>query len=214
MSSSSSAHEGWLVKSRSGARFSAAHDKRWFACAGMFVTYYASQKKKVIKGDFDLRHVSSIAPVADSDDVASAGTGAVSLTVSPPGKPVKVMILSFSESLAGDRDSWLRLWCSALEAKAIAPPLRHFIDATLGAELREGQHERAPRALGAAASREGSASKGLASPAKSPSSKLLPTATFGAAAAEGGAFEVTVPDGVRPGDRLLHTTVSAAPIHP
>ena len=122
--------EGWLHKNHAGSPFSAQHTRRWFSSSGFNVIYYANNDKKTIKGHFDLRNVVALRPSIDK----AAGKGAIEMSIAEQGsKRLKVMIIAFKGAAEAERDSWLKLWCSAVQADAVAPPLKGSVDPKLAA---------------------------------------------------------------------------------
>ena len=124
--------EGYLRKNHAGTKYSAKNVKRWFQTVGFTVTYYKENDKKSLKGHFDLRNVLGIHPVHDAEDKQSAGEEAIMLKISEDGKSSpKVMIISFKGDPLRERGAWLRLWCSAIEARYVHSSLAEFVDPAL-----------------------------------------------------------------------------------
>ena len=188
----------------------------------------SQEEKKSLKGHFDLRNVEKIEPVSDDDTVAAAGADAVNLWIAEEGKSTKVMTISFMDGAFKHRDAWLTLWCSAVGAKGVAGPLASFIDPVLTAELNERY------GLAVAVSRQRSVfskklritkiltPRGSSIEVPGPSTaldtprgpaELPPPAPLSPPAQEETiTFEITVPDGVKPGDRLQATTPTGAKV--
>ena len=124
--------EGWLKKNHAGGEFGSANKKRWFTTEGFQVIYYSDTKKKNAKGHFDLRNVLNLAP----SHSAKAGEGAVDISIGEQGKTSrKVMTISFATAAAGDREAWLKLWCSAVLAVHVHRELLSYVDAALAKGL-------------------------------------------------------------------------------
>eukprot|EP00325_Prymnesiales_sp_UTEX-LB-985_P004357 CAMPEP_0174694274 /NCGR_PEP_ID=MMETSP1094-20130205/886_1 /TAXON_ID=156173 /ORGANISM="Chrysochromulina brevifilum, Strain UTEX LB 985" /LENGTH=336 /DNA_ID=CAMNT_0015890467 /DNA_START=65 /DNA_END=1071 /DNA_ORIENTATION=- len=133
--------EGYLVKNHAGREFREAHNKRWFESNGFHVRYFKDQDKKSLKGHFDLRNVQGIQLFTHDNpkQIESAGKDAIMMKIvemNKKGQPMsdKVMIISFLDQPAA-RDGWLKLWCSAIEAKHVNPVLKPYIDGTLADAL-------------------------------------------------------------------------------
>ena len=188
----------------------------------------SQEEKKSLKGHFDLRNVEKIEPVSGDDTVAAAGADAVNLWIAEEGKSTKVMTISFMDDAFKHRDAWLTLWCSAVGANGVAGPLASFVDPALTAELNERY------GLAVAVSRQRSVfskklritkiltPRGSSIEVPGPSTaldttrgtaELPPPAPLSPPAQdETITFEITVPDGVKPGDRLQATTPTGAKV--
>ena len=194
----------------------------------------AQSDKKSLKGHFDLRNVEKLKLVATEDDKAAGGADAVILSISEEGKAPKQMTISFKED-KGARVGWLKLWASAVAAAGVDKQLQQHIDPALSALLNEKyatqeavSRQRSifgsqvaytkvltPRqssnAIAQAQAGAGAASSGLDTPRPGelppPASLPPPTSLPGVPENEAPTtFEITVPEGVKPGDRLQATT--------
>jgi hypothetical protein len=124
--------EGVLRKSHAGKPFRVSNHLRFFVTEGFTVFYYADSSissKATVKGHFDLRNVTSVAPAVDVDEDAID----VYIWVGDK-KPPKHLTISF-EHEPETRDAWLRHWCSAIKLEYIDVALAQYRDEWLVGEL-------------------------------------------------------------------------------
>jgi len=225
--------EGWLHKNHAGEPFAKDSQRRWFETVGFTVCYFRLPDKKSLKGHFDLRNVISIAPISDAEDIKAAGADAVAFSVSEEGKAPKTMILAFKVEGSADREGWLKLWCSAITADAVDAKLKQYIDPELSKLLNDkfanqeavsrqrslfGSKVSYTKVLTPRQSSDAIAQHqtGGSSALDTPRGDQLPApAPLPPPAKEDDVpttFEITVPDGVKPGDRLQATTPSGTKV--
>ncbi|KAL1495680.1 hypothetical protein AB1Y20_016544 [Prymnesium parvum] len=221
------AKEGWLRKNHKSGTWAAANARRWFVSDGFHVFYYEDNTKSSVRGHFDLRNVTSIRPSADA-----AAPSAIDLEVAQQSteRRAKRLIISFVTA-PDDMASWLRLWCSAVHPRYVDEKLKPSADPALHAHFNTAHAEQpAPSAKLNRFSRKWSQTRVLTPRASSkdltdqldtpretpraapppsaapPPPAAAPPPPSAAAADEDVTFEVTVPEGVKPGDKLQATT--------
>ena len=222
--------EGFLRKNHAGQDFAKSNNRRYFLAEGFTVFYYTDAKKATVKGHFDLRNVIRIRPHDASDP--DVGEGAIDMRIaeSKGNGPPKKMVLSFSLE-PQKRAEWLALFCSATFPEYVEESLRQYVDRGLVESLdasygdveavstrRSMFSRRAPttKALTPRSSitpRDGPPPTGAAPTESQGTLSQLDTPRGADPAPEpnGGGeitFEITVPPGVKPGDRLKATTPS------
>lgn len=126
--------EGWLRKNHAGGPYLAKSCRRFFVQAGFAVHYYADDKRKKLKGHFDLRNVVSIAPTPEEE-----ADNAVTFRVADEFNAVdsKKLVVSFSPDPAA-RERWLTTWCSAVVRARVDPALHEYIDDALARKFNLG----------------------------------------------------------------------------
>jgi len=144
--------KGLLEKNHLGGKFSRDHKQRWVETVGYHVYYYEySGSKRLLKGQFDLRHVESISPLEEVAEINFAGADAVVLVIGnknsyrkvdqeslassgrsegdSPGTPIfegaKTITIGFLNK--AERPAWLALWTSAVPPFIVAEPLKKYI---------------------------------------------------------------------------------------
>ena len=196
---------GWLRKNHVGNAFGSDARTRFFTSEGFHVKYYADDRRKTIKGYFDLRNVVSIAPTppAEAPDAVTLQIAEGSAT-----RIKKTLVVSFSDDPAA-RERWLLAWCSAINDQTL-------VDAALHSYITPSTAERfnaifaAQRGIGSTRSlfSKQLAGAGLLSPRLSVSAaeladeSTLDTPRNSAPASPQQSYEVTVPEGAREGDQL------------
>lgn len=225
--------EGYLRKNHNSQVYAKANVKRFFVAEGFTVFYYTDAKKATVKGHFDLRNVIKIrAHDPTNPDAAPASEdepGAVDLRIADPRSPnqaPKMFIISFADCAPDVRASWLTHFCSAVLTQYVDESLRRFVDRTLGdsfdanygdveavsarrskfgrrAPTTQPLTPREPMAESATTSADQSQ---FDTPRPAPLSRPQPNGTEAAQADEESTFEITVPDNVKPGDRVQATT--------
>ena len=199
---------GWLRKNHVGNAFGSNARTRFFTSEGFHVKYYADDRRKTIKGYFDLRNVVSIAPTppAEAPDAVTLQIAEGSAT-----RIKKTLVVSFSDDPAA-RERWLLAWCSAINDQTL-------VDAALHSYITPSTAERfnatfaAQRGIGSTRSlfSKQLAGAGLLSPRLSVSAaelaeeSTLDTPRNSAPASPQQSYEVTVPEGAREGDQLKMT---------
>ena len=199
---------GWLRKNHVGNAFGSGARTRFFTSEGFHVKYYADDRRKTIKGYFDLRNVVSIAPTppAEAPDAVTLQIAEGSAT-----RIKKTLVVSFSDDPAA-RVRWLLAWCSAINDQTL-------VDAALHSYITPSTAERfnaifaAQRGIGSTRSlfSKQLAGAGLLSPRLSVSAaeladeSTLDTPRNSAPASPQQSYEVTVPEGAREGDQLKMT---------
>ena len=199
---------GWLRKNHVGNSFGSDARTRFFTSEGFHVKYYADERRKTIKGCFDLRNVVSIAPTppAEAPDAVTLQIAEGSAT-----RIKKTLVVSFSDDPAA-RERWLLAWCSAINDQTL-------VDAALHSYITPSTAERfnaifaAQRGIGSTRSlfSKQLAGAGLLSPRLSVSAaeladeSTLDTPRNSAPASPQQSYEVTVPEGAREGDQLKMT---------
>jgi len=199
---------GWLRKNHVGNAFGSDARTRFFTSEGFHVKYYADDRRKTIKGYFDLRNVVSIAPTppAEAPDAVTLQIAEGSAT-----RIKKTLVVSFSDDPAA-RVQWLLAWCSAVNDRTL-------VDAALHSYITPSTAERfnaifaAQRGIGSTRSlfSKQLAGAGLLSPRLSVSAaeladeSTLDTPRNSAPASPQQSYEVTVPEGAREGDQLKMT---------
>ena len=199
---------GWLRKNHVGNAFGSDARTRFFTSEGFHVKYYADDRRKTIKGYFDLRNVVSIAPTppAEAPDAVTLQIAEGSAT-----RIKKTLVVSFSDDPAA-RERWLLAWCSAINDQTL-------VDAALHSYITPSTAERfnaifaAQRGIGSTRSlfSKQLAGAGLLSPRLSVSAaeladeSTLDTPRNSAPASPQQSYEVTVPEGAREGDQLKMT---------
>jgi hypothetical protein len=196
---------GWLRKNHVGNAFGSGARTRFFTSEGFHVKYYADDRRKTIKGYFDLRNVVSIAPTppAEAPDAVTLQIAEGSAT-----RIKKTLVVSFSDDPAA-RVQWLLAWCSAVNDRTL-------VDAALHSYITPSTAERfnatfaAQRGIGSTRSlfSKQLTGAGLLSPRLSVSAaeladeSTLDTPRNSAPASPQQSYEVTVPEGAREGDQL------------
>ena len=195
---------GWLRKNHVGNAFGSNARTRFFTSEGFHVKYFADDRRKTIKGYFDLRNVISIAPTppAEAPDAVTLQIAEGSAT-----RIKKKLVVSFSVDPAA-RVRWLLAWCSAINDQTL-------VDAALHSYITPSTAERfnatfaAQRGIGSTRSlfSKQLAGAGLLSPRLSVSAAelTLDTPRNSAPASPQQTYEVTVPEGAREGDQLKMT---------
>jgi|EP00900_Chrysochromulina_parva_P022411 hypothetical protein len=199
---------GWLRKNHVGNAFGSDARTRFFTSEGFHVKYYADDRRKTIKGYFDLRNVVSIAPTPPAE-----APDAVTLQIAEgsAARIKKTLVVSFSDDPAA-RVRWLLAWCSAINDQTL-------VDAALHSYITPSTAERfnaifaAQRGIGSTRSlfSKQLAGAGLLSPRLSVSAaeladeSTLDTPRNSAPASPQQSYEVTVPEGAREGDQLKMT---------
>ena len=199
---------GWLRKNHVGNAFGSNARTRFFTSEGFHVKYFADDRRKTIKGYFDLRNVVSIAPTppAEAPDAVTLQIAEGSAT-----RIKKTLVVSFSDDPAA-RGRWLLAWCSAINDQTL-------VDAALHSYITPSTAERfnatfaAQRGIGSTRSlfSKQLAGAGLLSPRLSVSAaelaeeSTLDTPRNSAPASPQQSYEVTVPEGAREGDQLKMT---------
>ena len=199
---------GWLRKNHVGNAFGSNARTRFFTSEGFHVKYFADDRRKTIKGYFDLRNVVSIAPTppAEAPDAVTLQIAEGSAT-----RIKKKLVVSFSVDPAA-RVRWLLAWCSAINDQTL-------VDAALHSYITPSTAERfnatfaAQRGIGSTRSlfSKQLTGAGLLSPRLSvPAAELadestLDTPRHSAPASPQQSYEVTVPEGAREGDQLKMT---------
>ena len=199
---------GWLRKNHVGNAFGSDARTRFFTSEGFHVKYYADDRRKTIKGYFDLRNVVSIAPTppAEAPDAVTLQIAEGSAT-----RIKKTLVVSFSDDPAA-RVRWLLAWCSAINDQTL-------VDAALHSYITPSTAERfnatfaAQRGIGSTRSlfSKQLTGAGLLSPRLSVSAaeladeSTLDTPRNSAPASPQQSYEVTVPEGAREGDQLKMT---------
>ena len=199
---------GWLRKNHVGNAFGSNARTRFFTSEGFHVKYFADDRRKTIKGYFDLRNVVSIAPTppAEAPDAVTLQIAEGSAT-----RIKKKLVVSFSVDPAA-RVRWLLAWCSAINDQTL-------VDAALHSYITPSTAERfnatfaAQRGIGSTRSlfSKQLAGAGLLSPRLSVSAaelaeeSTLDTPRNSAPASPQQSYEVTVPEGAREGDQLKMT---------
>jgi hypothetical protein len=221
--------EGFLTKNRAGMAFEKMHHRRFFTTEGFAVYYYSDERKSKVKGHFDLRNVTGLLPATDN----GAGEGAVEIRIWVGDKQQKRMVISFTPD-SRQRHDWLKHWCSAISPAYIHKQLETFANVELTAQLdaRYGDApavapiralfaRRAPttkvltprgggstlqlHGVEAESELELDTPRGSADEHPMPEMPLPHTQQEDPNAGEV-TFEITVPDGVTPGEKLQATT--------
>ena len=106
---------------------------RWFVSEGFHVQYFESSTSQKRCGRFDLRNIKLVRPVADARE-------AVEFLV-VEGRTSKSIAIAFGGVSAAERDEWLSLWTSALEAHNVHPSLVKYRSLSLADQFNNDHHD-------------------------------------------------------------------------
>ena len=210
---------GWLKKSHASAPYRSSSRKRFFRLQGFHVYYYSADPAKggAVRGHFDLRNVVHISPV---DEKEAPDAIRLRIAEGSADQVRKMTVISF-EVEPGRRTEWLEAWCSAISRKYVHQTLAHHISPPLASRFnasfghQEGMGSRRslisalPPRISPLTSRDQQADMTPCDGAQTPSLPLfnscvadrLDTPRTAADPAQV-TYEVTVPQGAMPGDKL------------